>query len=77
MKSVWTPPGLPDDADELVKWLQAKEHYKLVRAAGLLVSFPKNPQSGPGRERPDLIRVERADVENPDQYQLLIDGVRR
>jgi hypothetical protein len=75
MKSVWTSPGLPKDAAELVQWCQS--NYRALRAAGLLVSFPKHPQSGPGRERPDLIRVERADAENPDQYIPLIDGVRR
>jgi hypothetical protein len=77
MRERWTPPGLPEDADELVKWLQAKEHYKPLRSAGLLVSFPKHPQGGPGRELPDLVHVERLDAENPDQYVPLIDGIRR
>jgi hypothetical protein len=77
MREIWSSPGLPKDADELVNWLQAKEHYKLLRAAGLLVSFPKHPQGGPDRPLPDLVHVERADAENPDQYVPLIDGIRR
>ena len=78
MKSVWTPPGLPVDADALVKFCQAPGNYKRLRAAGLLVSHPKHPQAGPGRPRPDLIKVERADAEHPDMFQPpCVDGVRR
>jgi hypothetical protein len=75
MKACWTAPGLPDDADALVRFLRSDENYKRLRAAGLLVTFPKNPQSGPGRERPDLVRVERET--NQEAYVPLIDGVRR
>ena len=75
MKECWTSPGLPKDADELVRFLRSKENYKRLRAAGLLVSFPKNPQSGPDRPLPDLIKVERET--NKEDYVPLIDGVRR
>jgi hypothetical protein len=76
MKNIWTSSGLPD-ADELVKFLQSPGTDKLLRSAGLLVSFPRHPQGGPSRERPDLVHVERLDAGNPDQYVPRIDGVRR
>ena len=78
MKKAWTSPGLPGDAESLVAWCRAPGNYKRMRAAGLLVSHPKHPQGGPGRERPDLIKVERAGAEGPDMHQpQMIDGVAR
>jgi hypothetical protein len=73
MKARYTSPGLPDDANTLAKWCQS--NYRLLREKGLLVSFPKHPQSGPDRPLPDLIKVERET--NKEQYVPLIDGVRR
>ena len=76
MREIWTSPGLPSSADDLVKFLQSPGTDKLLRSGGLLVSFPRHPQGGPGRERPDLIKVERET--NPEgTYQPLVDSIRR
>jgi hypothetical protein len=69
MTESWTSPGLPGDPDSLVRWLQA--NYKLLRAAGLAVTFPKHPQNGP-----DQVRVER--LTDPEAYHPAgVDGVHR
>ena len=66
-------PGLPDDAETLVKWCQS--NYRLLREKELIVTFPKNPQGRPDRPLPDLIKVVRET--NKEEYVPLIDGVRR
>jgi hypothetical protein len=76
MKACWNSAGLPDDADTLVKFCQSPGNYKRLKLAGLLVSHPKHPQNGPGRPRPDLIKVERAGTEGTYEPPM-IDGIRR
>jgi hypothetical protein len=66
--------GLPSSGEELCEWLRLPPNAKLVRQAGIAVSFPPNPArrspNAEGAERPNVsmatfIKLERGAIAVP------------